>query len=76
MNILKQLRTEHGLNMTQMAKRLDIAKSYYSMLESGTRDISKSIAIKIHREFRVPLDILLLSKPVHSCETKEASTNV
>ncbi len=76
MNILKQLRIEHGLNMTQMAKRLDIAKSYYSMLESGTRDISKSIAIKIHREFCVPLDMLLLPKSVHSSKTKEASASV
>lgn len=75
MEILKKLRKQQGLNKTQMAKKLGIAKSYYTMLENGQREISKSLAIRIHDEFGIPLETLLLPNQVHRPETKEASAN-
>ena len=34
---LKTLRTENGLSMKDVAQKLDISESYYSMIESGER---------------------------------------
>lgn len=60
MNILKFIRLQHGLNGSQMARRLGISKSYYSMLERGIREPSKNVAVRIHREFHVPLEVILI----------------
>lgn len=43
-----------------MARRLGISKSYYSMLERGIREPSKNVAVRIHREFHVPLEVILI----------------
>lgn len=34
---LKNMRTKAGLSMKDMAQKLDISESYYSMIESGDR---------------------------------------
>lgn len=34
---LKEKRVEHGYTMAQMAEKLDITESYYSMIEAGDR---------------------------------------
>lgn len=69
MNLLLELREKHGLNKVQMAKRLRIAKSYYSMLENGERPISKNIAIKLHEEFNVPFESSFSGLEVHIMQT-------
>jgi transcriptional regulator with XRE-family HTH domain len=59
MSILEKTRKEHNLTKAQMARRLGVGKSYYSMLLKGDRGISKNIALRLQKEFGVSLDISL-----------------
>lgn len=59
MNILKKIRLENELKAVDMAKELNISKSYYSMLESGERELSKNIAISLKKKFGVDLAVSL-----------------
>lgn len=56
MNIIEKTRIKNELSRKQMMKKLNITKSYYSMLASGKREISKKVAFKMNEEFGVPLD--------------------
>lgn len=49
MSILTDLETKYNLKPLEMARVLGISKSYYSMLRSGDRPISKSIAIQYEK---------------------------
>lgn len=69
MNILEQIRTEHGLRKIQMAKRLGITKGYYSMLSNDDCPLSKNVAIKVHQEFGIPLEQLLCRPEVQQNAT-------
>ena len=51
-----------------MAKRLNVSKSYYSMMRKGERNISKNVAFKLKEQFGITLDIAL-SSDVHGTET-------
>lgn len=42
---LKENRTALGYTMAQMAEKLDITESYYSMIEAGDRQKKMDIAI-------------------------------
>ena len=42
---LKEHRTALGFTMAQMAEKLDITESYYSMIEAGDRQKKMDIAI-------------------------------
>lgn len=70
MELLIKLREKHGLTKAQMAKRLQIAKSYYSMLENDERLISKNIAIRLHKEFGIPFEASFLGPEVHNKTTE------
>lgn len=72
MNILENTRIKNKLNKSEMAKRLRIGKSYYSMVTNGKREVSKNIALRLESEFGVPLDVSLRPQ-VHDSET--LSTN-
>lgn len=56
--LLARLRSGHGYTQMQMARKMGISKSYYCMLEKGSRTISKNIALKLNRQFGVPFDIM------------------
>ena len=56
--LLKQLRKEQKLTQ-QLAERLGVAKSVVSYYESGDRDPSYDVLIKIARTFHVTTDYLL-----------------
>ncbi len=56
MNLLQLIRESNMLTKTQMAHRLQISKSYYSMLEKGERRISLMVGKRLHEEFKVPLE--------------------
>ncbi|MBP2629512.1 MAG: helix-turn-helix protein [Firmicutes bacterium] len=60
-NILKDTRKNYNLKAIDMAKELNISKSYYSMLEKGERPISKNVAMKLKERFHVNLEVSLLS---------------
>lgn len=42
---LKEKRTERGMTMAEMAKRLDLSESYYSKIESGDRQRKMDIRL-------------------------------
>lgn len=66
MHLLEQIRDDHNLTKTQMAKRLGIAKSYYSMIIRSDAAVSKNVAVKIYKAFGVPLEELLCRPVVQS----------
>ncbi len=54
---LKTAREKCGMTMKVAAKKLDISESYYSMIESGSRQktLDISLASKISLLFNIPL---------------------
>jgi transcriptional regulator with XRE-family HTH domain len=52
---LIKARTEKGLTMRQMGEALDISESYYSMIESGTRQ--KQMDLTLVSRLSAVLDI-------------------
>jgi len=68
MHVLEQIRIKDKLKKVQMAERLGIAKSYYSMIIKDNKPLSKNVAVKIHCEFGIPLEELLYPE-VHAEET-------
>lgn len=54
---LKKARDKSGFTMAQMAEKLDITESYYSMIEAGTRQsrMDISLAAKISGILGIPI---------------------
>ena len=59
MNLFHKIMESHDLKSMELAKKLDISESYLSMLLNGERNISKNIALKLHHEFKIPLEVSL-----------------
>ena len=57
---LKRLRIKMGYTIYDMAKRLNISVSYYSLLENNKRKLSYDMAIKIAACFNKTPDQLFL----------------
>lgn len=51
MNRLKQLRTEHGLSMREVANRINVPYTTYVNYEKGVRDPSTEILGKLAKFF-------------------------
>ena len=68
MNIFLKLEKEHNLKPIQMAHKLNVSKSYYSMIRRGDRSISKNVALKLRDVFGIALDVSLDEK-VHIKDT-------
>ena len=66
MNILIKIEKETGLRPKDMANKLGITKSYYSMIKNNVRPISKEVAIKIHEVFKVPLEEIFFTCEVNA----------
>ena len=56
-----------------MARKLGIAKSYYTMLENEDRAISKNVGIKLHEEFGLSLEEIFFSPEGPRSENRKAS---
>lgn len=56
---IKKLRTKNQLTQKQLAEKLGLAQSTIGMIESGKRDVSFEILIKIADLFNVSTDFLL-----------------
>jgi transcriptional regulator with XRE-family HTH domain len=56
---LEQVRQKLNISKTEMAKRLGISKSNYSMIIHGYHGVSKKVAIKAHEELKIPIEDLL-----------------
>lgn len=72
MNILKMTKEKNNLRSAEMAIKLGISKSYYSMLENDQRPLSKNVAFKLREQFGIKLDISL-GTDVHGEETSTAA---
>lgn len=58
---LKTLRKESGKTQLEIAKKLDVSESYYSLIETGERqaDMSLSVMKKLSEAFDVPLEFII-----------------
>ena len=57
---LKKLRKEYNYTIYDMAKKLNISSSHYSLLENKKRNLTYEMAIKIARIFYMKPDEIFL----------------
>ncbi len=55
---IRAAREAHGLTQAELAARAHVAQAYLSYLEQDQREPSLSIAARIARELKIPLDEL------------------
>ena len=56
---IRDLREDHDLNQTQIAKMLGMSQTGYSKYETGENDIPTAILIKLSRFYGTSVDYLL-----------------
>ena len=58
---LRELRRKSGKTQSEIAIKLDISESYYSLIEIGERqaDMSLSVMKKLSEAFDVPLEFII-----------------
>ena len=57
---IQNLRIQHGYTQGQMAKALNMDRSYLSRIESGTKGCSVDLFIQLSEFFRISMDSLIL----------------
>ncbi len=70
MNIFLRLEEELNLKPIEMANKLNVSKSYYSMIRKGERSVSKNVSLKIKDTFGIALDVSL-GNAVHNKQTED-----
>lgn len=71
---LKLIRVFHRLNQAELAKKLDISRSYLSEIESGKKTASLEILDKYSKAFSIPpSSILIFSEKMESDNFSEKS---
>ena len=56
---IRDLREDHDLNQTQVAKMLGMSQTGYSKYETGENDIPTTVIIKLARFYGTSIDYLL-----------------
>ena len=56
---IRLLRESHGMNAIELAKAIEVDKSYISLIESDARKPSVELLNKLAAKLRVPLDFLV-----------------
>ena len=56
---IRDLREDHDLNQTQVAKMLGMSQTGYSKYETGENDVPTIILIKLARFYHTSVDYLL-----------------
>ena len=56
---IRDLREDHDLNQTQIAKYLGMSQTGYSKYETGENDIPSAVLIKLARYYNTSVDYLL-----------------
>ncbi len=56
---LRELREDHDLSQTALAKVLGMSQTGYSKYETGENDIPTAVLIRLPRYYRVSIDYLL-----------------
>lgn len=69
---IRDLREDHDLTQTQIAKVLNMSQTGYSQYEIGKNDIPTKILIKLSEYYHTPVDYLLgltdETKPYKRCK--------
>jgi len=73
MHKLEQIRENLQISKSEMARRLGISKSNYSMIIHGQHGVSKRVALKAYEVFGVSLKELLYSQVQQEATNKEAA---
>ncbi len=58
-NRIRDLREDHDMNQTQVAKILGMSQTGYSKYETGENDIPTAVLIKLARFYNTSIDYLL-----------------
>ena len=56
---IRDLREDHDMNQTQVAKMLGMSQTGYSKYETGENDIPTSVLIRLARFYNTSIDYLL-----------------
>lgn len=56
---LRDLREDHDMNQTQLAKKIGMSQTGYSKYETGENDIPTAILIQLARLYDTSIDYLL-----------------
>lgn len=56
---IRDLREDHDMNQTELAKKLGMSQTGYSKYETGENDIPTSILIQLARIYNTSIDYLL-----------------
>lgn len=56
---LRELREDHDLSQTKLAKLLDMSQTGYSKYETGENDIPTNILIRLSQIYETSIDYLL-----------------
>ncbi len=56
---LRDLREDHDMSQTQIAKMIGMSQTGYSKYETGENDIPTTILIKLARYYNTSIDFLL-----------------
>jgi len=56
---IRDLREDHNMNQTKVAKLLQMSQTGYSKYETGENDIPTSVLIKLARFYNTSIDYLL-----------------
>lgn len=56
---IRDLREDHDLNQTQVAKILGMSQTGYSKYETGENDIPTAVLIRLARFYQTSIDYLL-----------------
>lgn len=57
---LEELREKNGLSCSNMSKLIGISRVYYWQIETGDRNLSYSLAVKIAKILKTKPDIIFL----------------
>jgi putative transcriptional regulator len=55
-NRLRLLRAERGWSQAELAGRIEVSRQAVNAIETGKHDPSLSLAFRIAREFRLPIE--------------------
>jgi len=71
MNIVKELRSRHGMTLAEVADRTGLRVTSVWRHEAGQRAISAASALRYAKVFGVPLEAIL-SQPITPAQPQEA----
>ncbi len=73
---LKKVREKTGLNINSFSSKLGVHQSNISAIENETKDVSKSIAIKLKENFNVSIDWLLTGEGSMFLDEKDSTVSI